>query len=88
MRGRHSYAILQMLEVTETIAHTEAEYIDIAVRLGLEPEWRQTIREKIAVNHANLYSDRVCIDALETFYLQAIKQYSEPKNKQFNRFVN
>ena len=75
MRGRHSYAILQMLGVTETIAHTEAEYIDTAVRLGLEPEWRQAIREKIAANHANLYSDRVCIEALETFYSQAIEEH-------------
>ncbi|MBL1211012.1 MAG: glycosyltransferase, partial [Geminocystis sp. GBBB08] len=34
MRGRHSYGILKMLGVTETIASCEEEYIEIAVRLG------------------------------------------------------
>ena len=29
MRGRHSYAILKMLGVTETIADSEQEYIEI-----------------------------------------------------------
>ena len=34
MRGRHSYAILRMLGVTETIAASASQYVDIAVRLA------------------------------------------------------
>jgi len=37
MRGRHSYGILKCC-VTDTIAKNEAEYIEIAVRLGLDRE--------------------------------------------------
>ena len=35
MRARQSYGMLRMIGVTETIAKTEEEYIEIAVRLGL-----------------------------------------------------
>jgi predicted O-linked N-acetylglucosamine transferase (SPINDLY family) len=43
MRGRLSYAMLTRLGLSETIAQDEAEYIDIAVRLGLEPVWRDRL---------------------------------------------
>jgi predicted O-linked N-acetylglucosamine transferase (SPINDLY family) len=68
MRGRHSYAMLKMLGVTDTIASSEAEYIDIAVRLGNEPQWRANIVEKIKANHSKLYDDTECVRALEKFY--------------------
>ncbi|AFY73828.1 putative O-linked N-acetylglucosamine transferase, SPINDLY family [Synechococcus sp. PCC 7502] len=68
MRGRHSYAMLQMLEVTETIASSESEYIDIAVKLGLDHPWRASIVEKIKNNSDRLYNDQVCIKALEKFW--------------------
>ncbi|PHV62814.1 tetratricopeptide repeat protein [Cyanobacterium aponinum] len=73
MRGRHSYAILKMLGVTETIANTEEEYIDIAVKLGLDQTWREEIKEKIKANHHNLYDDLECVKALEQFYIDVCK---------------
>ncbi len=68
MRSRHSYGILQMMGVIETIAQDEAEYIEIAIRLGLDPEWRQDIIQKIYERHSWLYEDRTCVTALESFY--------------------
>jgi predicted O-linked N-acetylglucosamine transferase (SPINDLY family) len=68
MRSRHSFAILTMLGVTETIASNEQEYIDIAVRLGLDKPWRDTIINKIKANHNNLYNDITCVRALESFF--------------------
>ena len=67
MRGRHSSAILTMMGVTETIASTIDEYIKLAVRLGLDPDWRKQISSKIAANKHLIYRDRTCIDALERF---------------------
>jgi len=72
MRGRHSYGILKMLGVTDTIATSETEYIDIAVRLGNDPQWRQNIVEKIKANHSNLYDDLECVRALEEFYQRVV----------------
>ncbi|MBV8884926.1 MAG: tetratricopeptide repeat protein [Chroococcidiopsidaceae cyanobacterium CP_BM_RX_35] len=73
MRSRHSYGILQMMGVTETIAQDEAEYVEIAVRLGLEPEWRQHIVQKIYQRHSWLYDDRTCVTALESFYKSLVQ---------------
>jgi len=72
MRGRHSYGILQMMGVTETIAQDQAEYIDIATRLGLEPKWRQQIVRKIYERHSWLYDDQTCVTALESFYKELV----------------
>jgi len=73
MRGRHSYGILRMLGVEETIAYSEKQYIDIAVRLGVDKEWREEIREKINANHSNLYDDLECVRGLEKFYQDVVK---------------
>jgi len=70
MRGRHAYAILQASGVTDTIAYNEAEYIKIAVKLGLDREWRQQIVDRIADSYANVYDDRTCVVALEDFFSQ------------------
>lgn len=74
MRGRHSYGILRALGITETIAQTEAEYVEIAVRLGQDPAWRQQVVAKMRDRHADLYDDTACVDALETFYQQVVEQ--------------
>lgn len=68
LRGRHAYGILKMLGVTETIAQTESDYIEIAVRLGLDPQWRTEIIEKIQQRQHRLFDDQACIKGLEAFY--------------------
>ena len=68
MRGRHSYGILQLMGVTETIAHSEQEYIDIAVQLGNDRAWNRHIRERIRDNKYKLYSRQECVRGLEHFY--------------------
>jgi predicted O-linked N-acetylglucosamine transferase (SPINDLY family) len=80
MRGRHSYGILKMLGVTDTIAPTEAEYIDIAVRLGLDPEWRSEIVQQMQARHNYLYDDITCVRALEDFYRQVVQ--SQPMSSE------
>lgn len=67
MRGRHSYAMLKMLDVTDTIANNEAEYIKIAVKLGLDRECRNRIVERMLQRHSYLYDDKTCVKALDAF---------------------
>ncbi|WP_293125033.1 tetratricopeptide repeat protein [Microcoleus sp. bin38.metabat.b11b12b14.051] len=73
MRGRHSSGILQMLGVTETIAQTAAEYVEIAVKLGLEPELRDGIADRMFQSHGSLYGDTACVAALSAFYCRAVE---------------
>ncbi|MEC4815136.1 MAG: tetratricopeptide repeat protein [Scytonema sp. PMC 1069.18] len=77
MRGFHSYGILKMLGVTDTITKNEAEYIDMAVKLGLNPKWRQSIIERMIQRHAYLYDDKTCVAALDDF-LRSVVHQNEP----------
>jgi predicted O-linked N-acetylglucosamine transferase (SPINDLY family) len=72
MRSRHSYGILKRMGVTETIAQDEAEYVEIAVRLGLDAHWRREIVRKIDERHSWLYDDKTCVTALEDFYQRVV----------------
>ncbi|WP_107668129.1 tetratricopeptide repeat protein [Cyanothece sp. BG0011] len=75
MRGRHAYAILKTLGVEETITYSEEDYIAMAIKLGHDPQWRKELRENIKANHHRLYEDQVAMDALESFYEQAVKDH-------------
>ncbi|OAB62970.1 hypothetical protein AY599_14290 [Leptolyngbya valderiana BDU 20041] len=72
MRSRHSFAILKTLEITETIASDIEEYIEIAIKLGLDSSWRQEVAEKARRNDKQLFNDRECVRALEAFFLSII----------------
>ena len=73
MRGRQSYGMLKIINVIETIAQNEHQYIDIAVRLGLNREFRQEVVQKMKLNKNSLFNYLTCIKALEKFYLEAIQ---------------
>lgn len=73
MRGRHSYAILRMLGVTETIAASPDQYVDIAVRLARDPAWRATIRDKIAASRSSILADPLPVRALEDWLDRVVR---------------
>lgn len=74
MRARHSYAIFTQLGATETIARDAAEYVDIAVRLGLDQQWRHRVIDQMVVGYPRLYSDTSCVRALEDFYRRVVEE--------------
>lgn len=78
MRGRHSAAILRMLGIPETIARDKEQYIELAIRLGLDPEWRQEIKNKTRQNEDRVFDDRTCITGLENFYRSVVNSYPDP----------
>jgi predicted O-linked N-acetylglucosamine transferase (SPINDLY family) len=74
MRGRHSLAILKMMGIEETIASNKAEYVQIAIRLGKDAEYRQYISQQVADNKHKLYGDLKPVRALEDFLLQLVNK--------------
>jgi protein O-GlcNAc transferase len=74
MRGRHSFAILSQMGVTETIAADKTGYVDIAVRLGLDSEWRKFIVQKMSSHEDLIYKDTNCIRGLEEFLFEALRE--------------
>ena len=77
MRGLHAYSFLKMLGVTDTIAQNEEEYIQIAVNLGLDSEWRRDVAQRMSQRQDNLFDDQICVTALESFYQRIVRERLE-----------
>ncbi|RUT10017.1 hypothetical protein DSM106972_005120 [Dulcicalothrix desertica PCC 7102] len=74
MRGRHTMAILKMMGLEETIAATIDEYVQVAVRLGQNDEYRQHISRQVAENKYKLYGDLKPVRALEDFLFKVVNK--------------
>jgi predicted O-linked N-acetylglucosamine transferase (SPINDLY family) len=73
MRGRHTAAILDMMDISETTARTIEDYVSIAGVLGRNVTRRIELSARIAANKHRVYRDRDCIVALETFLEGAVR---------------
>lgn len=67
MRGRLAAAILRQIGVTDSIAATVDEYVDTAVSLGVQPERRAELRQRIMRQLPTAYNDLAPVLALERF---------------------
>ena len=73
MRGRHTAAILELMDIRETTAQTIDEYVSIAGVLGRTDAKRTELSAKIANNKHRVYRDRESITALEAFLDRAVR---------------
>jgi len=64
MRGRLGSGILERLGLTELIAHRDADYVELSVRLAEDAAYRATIRARMQLAEHRLYADTTAIDAL------------------------
>jgi protein O-GlcNAc transferase len=78
MRGRHTMAILKRMGVTDTIAETVDDYVEIAARLGRDTPWRTAARQQISENKHRVYRDSEAITALEDFFCRVAAGEAEP----------
>ena len=65
MRGRHTYGILKILDIDETIAISKKNYVEIAVKLANEKNFRNSIVDKIKKNKNKLFNDDISLKFLE-----------------------
>jgi protein O-GlcNAc transferase len=78
MRGRHTAAILDMMDISETTARTIDEYVSIAGLLGRTSAKRAELSAQIANKKHRVYRDRTCIAALEAFLDRAVRKGRPP----------
>jgi protein O-GlcNAc transferase len=74
MRGRHSAAILALLEMPELIAGDVDAYVELAAALGLDVERRFTLKKCIAARKHRLYRDQSAIDGLAAYLEEAARR--------------
>jgi predicted O-linked N-acetylglucosamine transferase (SPINDLY family) len=70
MRGRHAYAMLVRMGITELIAKDKRDYAGIVARLRRDSRFYAQMKTRISEHRTRLYADRSCIRALEDFYRQ------------------
>jgi len=68
MRGRHTFAILKMMGIDDTIAEDKKDYIRIASRLAQDTEFYKQTMHAIAGNRHRVFEDRTVTKGLEDFY--------------------
>jgi protein O-GlcNAc transferase len=67
-RGRHTQAMYRQMEIGDCVARDSQHYIDIAVRIGTEPDYRQSLQRKILQRNAVLYENRRVVTEFERFF--------------------
>jgi len=73
MRGRYTYGILKLLNLEQTIAFSKKEYVEIAIKLAKDKNFRDMISNKIKINKNLLYNDEAPIRFLEEFFKNEFK---------------
>jgi predicted O-linked N-acetylglucosamine transferase (SPINDLY family) len=68
MRGRMSFGILQASGITETVATSEAHYIELAVKIGCDQDWRDHLSNRILLTQVQVFDDQTCIPSLAKFF--------------------
>ncbi len=67
LRGRITLALYQQMQMLDGVVATPEEYIELAVRLGTEPDYRAHLRAKILEANGVLYENGAGVRALEAF---------------------
>ncbi len=68
MRGRVTEGCYRQMGFTELVADSLDSYVEIALRLANDSEWRERVKNEIATRSAVLYEDARVITELEDFF--------------------
>ena len=79
IRGRHTYSILKKLNIEETIASSKKKYVEIAVKLSKDNDFRNSIINKIIKNKKKLFSDDKPIRFLEEVIKKELLKFKKNK---------
>lgn len=70
--GRMAYAMYRRMGVMDCIAQTPQEYIDLALKLAGDADYRATVRGKIRAANSAIFEDMEAVRELERFFKEAM----------------
>jgi len=70
-RGRHTQAMYRKMAIDDGIATDADHYIDIAVRLGTDTTYAESVRERILRRKHVLFQDWRVVQEFERFFIEA-----------------
>ncbi|WP_440635427.1 O-linked N-acetylglucosamine transferase, SPINDLY family protein [Candidatus Pelagibacter sp. HIMB1746] len=74
MRGRHTYAIMKILNIEELIVKSKQEYVKISNELAHNKNFRNSIINKIKKNKNKLFNDNQSTRFLENFIREKVNE--------------
>ncbi len=77
LRGRMAYGLYQKIGVTDAIADTADAYVEKAVAIATQPDYRQELSERIKANHDVLYSEQAAVDEMARLFMELIERHTE-----------
>jgi predicted O-linked N-acetylglucosamine transferase (SPINDLY family) len=72
LRGRITAGCYWQIGIADCIAETEDQYVQITLRLGTDPAWREQVRQRIWERKYLLYEDAQAVRCLEEFLMAAV----------------
>ena len=72
LRGRLASGPLKRIGLSELVARSDEEYVELAVRLARGADYRRHVRERIMASRGVLFEDRAPIHAMERFLSEAV----------------
>ena len=67
LKGRITHGMYRAMGINECIASSPEQYVDIAIRLGTDRDFRRTVHEKILASTHVLYENAAGVRDLEAF---------------------
>jgi len=74
MRGRVTEGCYRQMEITDLIANSREEYIEMVNKLANNAEWRESLRKKILASRGKLFNTQPAIHEFEQFFAKAVAE--------------
>ena len=74
MRGRHTTSMYHKMGIDDCIAASKDEYINIALKLGTDPVYREQIRQRISDASNALWEEWDVIREFERIFIEVMKK--------------
>ena len=81
INGRFTSGFYKKMGLSEYICNTKEEYIDFAIKLGKDKEYRQSIEKRIAENNSCLFLDQETITEWTDDLIKIYDEYHEKIEK-------
>jgi protein O-GlcNAc transferase len=78
-RGRHTFAILKMIDLPDVVAKDLDDYIELAAKMGNDTAFREGIVSKIRERKMRAFNDRSVIKGLEKFLISRFEVKEDEK---------
>lgn len=72
MRGRFTSACYRVMEIEDCIAKDPSDYVNIAVKIATDADYRSELREKILSRCDRLYENKNAVTEFQDFCLKAL----------------